>query len=162
APIKFRTATHRHVSTLGDAGRSAYLRNVALANAEALSAAVDECDRLGIGAFRITSQILPLMTHPVSGYPVSAEGENAFRVAGELAREKNVRLSFHPDQFVVLNSDRPAVVDSAIRELEAQAEVAEIIGADTITLHGGGGAGGPDAALDRLWSGIDRLSHRAR
>src|SRR5262249_38076360 len=57
---------------------------------------------------------------------------------------------------------RPAVVDSAIRELEAQAEVAEIIGADTITLHGGGGAGGPDAALDRLWSGIDRLSHRAR
>src|SRR5262249_39400629 len=53
-------------------------------------------------------------------------------------------------------------VDSAIRELETQAEIAELIGADTITLHGGGAVGGKDVALDRLWQGIERLSDRAR
>ncbi len=54
----------------------------------------------------------------------------------------DIRLSFHPDQFVVLNSERPAVVASAVGELEMQASVAELLGADTIMLHGGSPAGG--------------------
>ena len=162
APIKFRTATHRYVSALTTRERRAYLTAIALANAESLGAAVEECHRLGIGAFRITSQILPLVTHPITGYGLTAEIERAFSAAGEIARARAVRLSFHPDQFVVLNSHRPEVVTAAIRELESQAALAEIVGADTITLHGGGGSGGVDAALDRLWRGIDQLSDRAR
>lgn len=162
APIKFRSATHRYVSGLANAERQAYLTAIALANAESLSAAVEECHRLGIGAFRITSQILPLITHPVSGYALTAEIENAYRAAGVVAKARGIRLSFHPDQFVVLNSIRPEVVDSAIRELAAQAHIAELIGADTITLHGGGAVGGRDAALDRLCQGVERLGDRAR
>lgn len=162
APIKFRTATHRYVSGLSEADRRDYLTAIVLANAEALTAAIEECHRLGIGAFRITSDVLPLITHPVSGYDISPEVQEAFRMAGRVAQDRGIRLSFHPDQFVVLNSIRPEVVDSAVRELESQARVAELLGADTITLHGGGAVGGKDAALDRLWQGIERLSDRAR
>ena len=125
APIRL---PHRHPSLRldPDPGPAAdYLRQIAADNAAALSAAVTACRSLGIGAFRINSQILPLGTHPRSGYtlerldPSGAIAE-AFRRAGEAARTEDVRLSFHPDQFVVLNSERPEVVDSAIEELEFQ------------------------------------------
>jgi UV DNA damage endonuclease len=167
APIRFRTATHRYVWTLTPARRRSYLRQIAADNAATLSAAVTACRALGIGAFRINSQILPLGTHPRSGYtlerldPSGAIAE-AFHRAGELARAEDVRLSFHPDQFVVLNSERPEVVESAVAELEFQATIAELVGADTIVFHGGSAAGGVEPALDRLDRGLGRLSPRAR
>jgi UV DNA damage endonuclease len=167
APIRFRTATHRYVWTLTPARRRSYLRQIAADNAATLSAAVTVCRALGIGAFRINSQILPLGTHPRSGYtlerldPSGAIAE-AFHRAGELARAEDVRLSFHPDQFVVLNSERPEVVESAVAELEFQATIAELVGADTIVFHGGSAAGGVEPALDRLDRGLGRLSPRAR
>lgn len=166
APIRFRTATHRYVWGLDAAGRRDYLASVADHNAAALEAAVRHCASLGVGAFRMTSQILPLATHPESGYHLGSldpEGriERAFVTAGETARRLGVRLSLHPDQFVVLNSARPAVVESAIGELEHQAAVAELVGADTIVLHAGSAAGGMGDALDRLSAGLERLSERA-
>jgi UV DNA damage endonuclease len=73
-----------------------------------------------------------------------------------------VRLSFHPDQFVVLNSEQERVVASSVTEMEAQGRVAELVGADVLTLHGGGAAGGIPAALERLERGIERLSPASR
>jgi UV DNA damage endonuclease len=167
APIKFRTATHRYVATLSPKARRDHLAAIARDNAEALLAAVRQCRALGIGAFRINSQILPLGTHPTSGYTLdridrAGEARQIFLEAAALARRLDVRLSFHPDQFVVLNSEREAVVESSIGELEFQAEVAELVGADVIVLHGGGGAGGPEAAGSRLARAVERLSMRAR
>jgi UV DNA damage endonuclease len=167
APIRFRTATHRYVATLAPAERRRYLAAIARDNADALVAAVRQCRALGIGGFRINSQILPLGTHPVSGYALAqidrtGTTRERFLEAGALARELDVRLSFHPDQFVVLNSEREAVVDSSLREVEFQAGIAELVGADVIVLHGGGGAGGSEAALSRLARAVERLSPRAR
>ena len=167
APIRFRQATHRYVATLPAAARENYLGDIARANAIALAHAVEHCHAIGIGAFRITSQIVPLATHPESGYALETLGDGdvivrAFRAAGELARLRDVRLSFHPDQFVVLNSEREDVVRSSVREMEHQATIARLVGADVLCLHGGGAAGGIAAAIERLARGIDRLSDDAR
>jgi len=167
APIKFRSATHRYVSTLTPKARRDYLGAIARDNAGALLAAVRHCHTLGIGAFRVNSQVLPLGTHPVSGYSLdridrTGEARRTFLEAAVLAKQLDVRLSFHPDQFVVLNSEREAVVESSLQEVEFQAEIAELVGADVIVLHGGGAAGGKQAALARLARGVERLSRRAR
>lgn len=167
ATPRFRRATHRYVAMLAPAEQRRYLSEVALANAVALAHAIERCHELGIGAFRINSQVLPLATHPVSGYtlPSLPRGERivgAYRAAGALAAAYDIRLSFHPDQFVVLNSARGDVADGSIRELEHQAAVAELVGADVVTLHGGGAGGGKEAALERLARTVDRLSMRAR
>ena len=166
-PIRFRQATHRHVSTLGPPAREEYLGSIARANAIALAHAIERCAELGFGAFRITSQIIPLATHPVSGYTLDAlaDGEviaASFTSAGLVARQRGIRLSFHPDQFVVLNSEREAVVESSVRELDFQARMAVLIGAEALTLHAGGATGGVRAALERLERGLDRLSPAAR
>jgi UV DNA damage endonuclease len=167
SPIKFRTATHGYAGGLTAETRRAYLAEIAAHNADALAAAIERCHELGIGAFRVNSQVLPLATHPVTGYHLngldpSGAIAGAFAWAGALARAYDVRLSLHPDQFVVLNSEREAVVRSAVQELELQATIAEMIGADVIVLHGGGAAGGIEAAVQRLERGLELLSPPAR
>jgi UV DNA damage repair endonuclease len=47
---------------------------------------------------------------------------------GETARANNVRLSFHPDQFVVLASDREEVVNKSIDEFEYHVDMAKFMG----------------------------------
>ena len=167
APIRFRTATHRYVASLDAARRRAYLSDVVRSNAIALAHAVERCVELGIGAFRVNSQILPLATHPATGYTLDDldDGDvirRSFAAAGDLARLRGVRLSFHPDQFVVLNSERADVVDAAVRELEYQGELAELVGADVLCLHVGGVSGGVDAAVSRFERGLERVSARVR
>lgn len=167
APIKFRAATHAYVWKLSEENRQAYLNGVALENAKALIEVLHYCKALDIRAFRVSSGIFPLATHPLSGYRLESlpDGEEVRRrleTAGDVAARADIRLSFHPDQFVVLNSVRPEVVDISIRELEWQAEIAEIIGADVLCLHGGSTQGGIEEAAVRLIDTIERLSTRAR
>lgn len=167
SPIRFRQATHRYVSSLGAPERHDYLIGIARDNAAALLAAVQHCSDMGIGAFRINSQILPLATHPISGYRLdhmdeTGEIRTLFRATRDLAARLDVRLSFHPDQFVVLNSERESVVAASIEEMEVQGEIAALVGADVLTLHAGSSAGGEAASLDRLERGIEALPPDAR
>ena len=80
-----------------------------------------------------------------------------FRVCGAFAQERELRLSFHPDQFVVLNSPNPRTLAHSLTELSYQAEVAEWVGADSINIHGGGAYGDKTAALRTLRENVERL-----
>ena len=167
APIQFRRATHKYVSSLDDATGRAYLKAILRANADALLSAIQHCSDIGIRAFRINSQILPLATHPGSGYALDEIDEHGdiratFQLCAHRASELDIRLSFHPDQFVVLNSEQPRVVEASLEEMRSQAEVAALVGADVITLHAGSSAGGLEPALERLERGIEALSPDAR
>jgi UV DNA damage endonuclease len=166
-PIKFVTTTATSLSRLSRAEGLAKLSRLGLTNAEALLAALRFCAAQGIGCFRINSQILPLKTHPDFGYgmddlPEGAEIVERFRECGEFVRREGLRTCFHPDQFVVLNSPRPEVVASSIKELEYQSEVAEWVGADVVNIHGGGVYGDKRKALDDFARNLGGLSDRAR
>lgn len=167
ASPRFRQATATYVQRLDPETQGQYLADVAGANAIALLHAVQRCAELGIGAFRITSGLVPLATHPVVGrrledLPNGAAIRRALAAAGEVARLHGIRLSFHPDQFVVLGSARPEVVASSVVEMDHHGAMAKLVGADTICLHGGGQAGGAEAAGARLLDGIERLGEDAR
>jgi UV DNA damage repair endonuclease len=51
-----------------------------------------------------------------------------FAPIGETARANDVRLSFHPDQFVVLASDREEVVNKSIEEFEYHCDMVRWMG----------------------------------
>ena len=123
--------------------------------------------KTGSAASASTSQILPLKTHTECGYEVHdlPDGQDIvrrFRQCGKFAKNRNIRTTFHPDQFVVLNSPRADVVDRSVDELEYQSEVAEWVGADVVNIHGGGAYGDKQSALDRFAQNLGRLSARAR
>lgn len=166
-PIKFVNTTATAIGKMKRPDALAKLSGLCMANADALLLALQFCSENGIGCFRVVSQILPLKTHPTCGYEVEKlpDGDEIirrFKACGKFVKRHGLRTCLHPDQFVVLNSQRPEVVDSSIRELECQAEVAEWVGADVVNIHGGGAFGDKRKALAEFARNLDRLSSRAR
>jgi UV DNA damage endonuclease len=166
-PIKFVSTTATAIGRMERADALEKLARLCAANAEALRAALGFCADNGIGCFRINSQILPLKTHPRDGYEMrdlpGGDGIlERFRESGEFAKQHALRLCFHPDQFVVLNSQKPAVVEASVQELEYQGEIAEWVGADVINIHGGGAFGDKQKALADFAANLSLLSPRVR
>lgn len=162
APIKFRRTTAAYQSKFKPAEQRRHLADLCLQNAQALSLALTYCRDNDIGAFRINSQILPLITHPELGYhirdlPGHKRIIDAFRQCGEFARAHDIRTSLHPDQFVVIASPRSQVRRKSLQELVYQAMVAGWVGADVINIHAGGAYGDKPASLKRLLSVIRDL-----
>ena len=112
---------------------------------------------------RIGSNILPAYTQPDWSYYWQEPGvqrylESGFARVGNLARSLDVRLSFHPGQFVVLASDRPDVVDRSIEEFEYHTDMARWMGYGktfqdfkcNVHISGKAGPAGIKDALKRL------------
>src|SRR5690349_2392150 len=134
---------------------------------EALHGVFDYLDREDIRMYRMTASLAPYATHPdlPQFHRQVEESREELAELGSRAAELGLRLSSHPGQYVVLNSQDPAVVDGAIRDLELQAELMDAmdLGPEAVVvLHVGGAAGGTDAGLDRFEAGFERLSERAR
>jgi len=166
-PIKFLTATALHAGRLAPGERARKLAGLCAANAAALGAALEYCAANGIGSFRVNSQVLPLATHPELGYdlkklPGGAGIVKTFEACGARARALGLRLTFHPDQFILLSSPNPAVTAASVRELDYQAQVSEWVGADVINIHGGGGYGDKAAALARAGRALKKLGRAVR
>ncbi len=166
-PITFRRATAAFLSKKNRSEQLRYLNGLVLHNAEALYAALCFCKDNGIGDFRINSQILPLKTHPELGYAIGdlPDGqlvEEKFRMCGTYSRDHDVRTGFHPDQFTLLSSPRADVTAKSIDELAYQAELADLVNADVINIHGGGAYGDKASALERLLRNIENLPDAIR
>ncbi len=166
-PIKFRRTTAAFQLKKSRQDQLHHIAELCLQNARALLKALQYCHNNGIGLFRINSQILPLITHPEAGYqidqlPGHKKIVNVFRQCGQFAKEHSIRTSFHPDQFVVLNSKRKEVREKSIEELAYQAMVADWVNADVINLHAGGVYGDKPASLARLKEVIPDLPEAIR
>ncbi len=153
--VSFRTTTAKALLVMNRREQLLKLSGICHDNARNLLHAVHTCHELGIGAFRIMSPLFPRMTHPEVGYGVTElPDRDAIRqllgATSIFARQHDLRLSFHPDQFVVLSSPHPPVVASSIRELAYQAQLAEEVGADVINIHAGGVYGDKLVALERF------------
>jgi UV DNA damage endonuclease len=82
---------------------------------------------------RISSDILPVYTHADWSYfwqrsDVVEYCEKQFGTVGRIAKDRNVRLSFHPGQFTVLASDNEGIVQRSIEEFEYHADMARYMG----------------------------------
>lgn len=155
APIPFRTTTATSLMRLPREGQLSKLSTLCLANSQSLFTALHFCADHQIGAFRINSALFPCKTHPVVGYELdelleSAAIRRTLAACREFARTRDIRTTFHPDQFVVLNSTRPDVVERSLEDLAYHAELAELVGADVINIHGGGSFGDKPAAIKAL------------
>jgi UV DNA damage endonuclease len=134
---------------------------------ERLAAIFDYLESAGIDMYRMTASLAPYATHPdMPQFRRQAEdcaGELA--ALGARANAAGLRLSTHPGQYVVLNSETERVASLAVEELDLQAELMDAMGLGpdaVVVLHVGGAAGGHGAGMDRFMAGFERLSEGAR
>jgi len=132
-----------------------------------LAAILDFCDANDIRMYRMATGLAPYASHPDLPQFRDAPRRCAerLRAVGERARSLGIRLSTHPGQYTVLNSEQDRVQGLAVDELEVQAELLDAMGLGpeaVVVLHVGGAAGGKPAALERFRRGFERLSEAAR
>jgi UV DNA damage endonuclease len=134
---------------------------------ERLAAIFDYLEAHDIRMYRMASGLVPYGSHPdmprFHGQVEECEAELA--ELGERARAAGLRLSFHPGQYAVLNSERPEVRAAAALDFELQASVLDAMGLGpeaVVVTHVGGSAGGREAALGRFEEGLARLGEAAR
>ena len=82
---------------------------------------------------RLGSNQIPMATEPNYRYVWDDPNnirmlEKGFAKVGQLARDLDVRISFHPGQFCVLASDKPDVVERSIDEFEYHVNMARWMG----------------------------------
>ncbi len=108
----------------------------------------------GIGMYRMSSDLAPYATHPDMPQFHSMVKDCAADLAslGRRARELGLRLSFHPSQFIVLNSPDPELVRKSIWDLASQAEMLDLmeLGPEAVlVVHVGGVYDDKEAARQR-------------
>ena len=132
-----------------------------------LEAILGYCDDNDIRMYRMATALAPYASHPdlPQFRDAPARCRDRLAEAGAQARARGIRLSTHPGQYTVLNSEDERVQRLAVEELEVQAELLDAMGLGeeaVVVLHVGGAAGGKPAALDRFCRGFERLSGAAR
>ncbi|MFD2514620.1 UV DNA damage repair endonuclease UvsE [Pontibacter locisalis] len=107
----------------------------------------------GLLFFRLTSDLVPFASHEVNQYNWQEHFRMTFRRLGAYIKNNNMRISMHPDQFVVLNSPNPQTVKNSVAELVYQGSVLDLMELDTtakLQIHGGGAYGDKPSAIQRF------------
>jgi UV DNA damage endonuclease len=79
---------------------------------------------------------------------------------GKYARDNGLRLTFHPDPYIVLGTLSPETLTKSKRELYFHTRVLDLMGLDynsVIVLHGGGTYGNKKAAIGRWITNFNSL-----
>jgi len=115
--------------------------------------------------FRIGSNIIPFASHPICQINWITRFKKQFTAIGEFINQTNMRISMHPDQFIVINSPNNDVVRRSIAELQYHAQLLDAIGLDQtakIQIHIGGRYNNKDEAIERFISQFRKLEQRIR
>jgi UV DNA damage endonuclease len=124
--VRYRTVTRKRLLELSDDGQRRQLDGIYRDNLQTLDGALQFCQRIGIRLYRMPSSIFPFFDEDV-GREVMRELAPALARTGARARELGMRLVMHPDQFVVLSSDSPAVVANSVKILQMHADIMDLL-----------------------------------
>lgn len=108
-----------------------------------------------IRMYRMSSELAPYHTHPdmPQFHNMVEESRDDLAYIGKLARAQGLRLSFHPSQYIVLNSDNESLTQRSIADLESQATMLDHmeLGPEAVMVVHVGGAYGDRPAGCANW-----------
>jgi UV DNA damage endonuclease len=120
-----------------------------------------------IRMYRMSSDLAPYHTHPdmPQFHGMVEETRGDLEHVGKLARAQGLRLSFHPSQYIVLNSDNDTLTQRSIADLESQATMLDYmeLGPEAImVIHVGGAYGDRKTGCDNWVRTWKKLSERVQ
>ncbi len=129
-------------------------------NLQCLSKLIDYNYKNNIFFFRISSDTIPFASHPINKYDWEKKFKKELDFIGLKIKKYNMRVSMHPDQFVVLNSPNPSIVEKSILELIYHYKLLVALKTQKnakIQIHIGGGYGNKKEAVKRFIKNYKKL-----
>lgn len=156
------TLTYTRYLKLNKEDRLKKLKEVTYSNIEALEKILRYNIDNSIHFYRMTSNFIPLATHPDVMWDYLKYFKKDLEYIGKLIKDNNLRVDAHPDQFNVINSDRESVVENTLRTLNMQVDLFEAMNYEQgkLVIHIGGAKGGKDIALDRFINNLKNVPKR--
>lgn len=111
--------------------------------------------------FRISSDLVPFASHPICKFNWIDNFKSEFKQLGEYIKANNIRISMHPDQFVILNSSNDKVTDNSINELKYHCNILDAMDLDQtakVQIHVGGVYGDKPRAIKKFIECYSTLS----
>ena len=139
--VRFRTVTRKRLLQLSEIEQETVLRELYTDNLKRLDKAIDFCSLNQIKLYRMTSALFPFADTDLGEAALHSMTEE-LRKTGDRALSLGIRLVLHPDQFVVLSSDKLSVVENSIKILAAHALILDMLGQPRspqalMNIHGG-------------------------
>jgi UV DNA damage endonuclease len=134
---------------------------------EYLDRIFDYLESRDILMYRMSSDLAPYATHPdmPQFHDMVRESARELRNAGDRARRIGLRLSFHPSQYIVLNSPDESLVQKSVSDVALQAEILDRmeLGPEAVAvIHVGGAYGDRASGCERWIRTWERLPAHAR
>ncbi|MDZ7969169.1 MAG: UV DNA damage repair endonuclease UvsE [Nostoc sp. DedSLP03] len=141
--VRFRTITRTRYLKLSLGDRESALSELYRHNLQRLHDALSFCQQNKIQLYRMSSNLFPLsdLEDKIGANILEAMSADLATI-GERANALNIRMVLHPDQFVVLSSDSPEVVQASIKNLAGHARILDLLGLprspwSLMNIHGG-------------------------
>ncbi len=115
--------------------------------------------------FRIGSGLIPFASHEVCKFNWREEFKEKFKKIGSFIKKNHIRISMHPDQFVLINSSKKEIVKRSFAELEYHCDVLDLMELDEsakVQIHVGGVYGDKASAIKRFIENYKILSENVK
>lgn len=154
-----KTITYTNYQKLLQEDKKKKLDEIVCENLSNLEKILDYNYKNNISFFRLTSKLLPLVTHPKVKVSFFELYENEFEKLAYKIKKYKIRIDMHPDQFVVLNSEDEKIVKNSIRILKYHDQLLNALKIDDgkLILHVGSSCGGKEEALLRFKKNFYKL-----
>ncbi|QVY61409.1 UV DNA damage repair endonuclease UvsE [Cytobacillus gottheilii] len=110
--------------------------------------------------YRMSSSIVPLATHPEVMWDFTTPFRDSWLEIGQLVKDHQLRVSFHPNQFTLFTSPREEVTANAVKDMEYHYRMFEAMGLaqqSYINIHIGGSYGDKEKTIDRFYENLKEL-----
>ncbi|BBH22684.1 UV damage endonuclease UvsE [Paenibacillus baekrokdamisoli] len=122
------------------------------------------CYTHDIRMYRFSSKLIPLATHDeLKEWLPWSYLQEAFADIGRFVREKQMRVSFHPDHFCVFSTPRPEVLAKSKDVLAYHLQMLEAMGLDEeakCNIHVGGAYGDKPTSAERFIKQFSELDDK--
>lgn len=156
---RFKTVTVKTLLKLSDEAQAKKLISIAVDNLYNSLQILKWCKENDIFMYRFSSDLIPLATYVESwSWWEDKDIQEMCSKIKAFVLDSGIRISLHPDQFCVLNSDKPHVVQNSIKHLEHLNRLSNMIGNNILIIHTGSTIGGKEKAIQRFVDSFSLLS----
>ena len=113
--------------------------------------------------YRMSSKIIPLVTHPNIKLNLLNIFKEKLEYIGNIIKENNLRVDIHLDEYCVLNSTNPNIVSSTINIIKFYKNMLKTMNIETyMILHIGSSAFGIEKSITRFINNFKKLDEESK